>query len=63
MFYFGAMSKEAPTITQQLGRTGVLEAWARSTKRELERPAEQYDAAYMARILPWMERFSRYFAA
>jgi 1-acyl-sn-glycerol-3-phosphate acyltransferase len=63
MFYFEAMSKAAPSLTQQLGRSGLLEAWAQSTARELERPAEQYDPAFMARILPWMERFSRYFAA
>jgi 1-acyl-sn-glycerol-3-phosphate acyltransferase len=63
MFYSGAMSKAEATFTQRLGRIGVLESWARSTQRELERPAEQYDPAFMARILPWMERFSRYFAA
>src|SRR5688572_11840532 len=57
------MSKAAATLSQKLGRSGLLEAWAKSTARELERPAEQYDPAFMARILPWMERFSRYFAA
>jgi 1-acyl-sn-glycerol-3-phosphate acyltransferase len=63
MFYSGAMAKAEPTLTQRLGRIGVLESWAQSTRRELERPAEQYDPDFMARILPWMERFSRYFAA
>lgn len=63
MFYSGAMSKAEATFTQRLGRIGVLESWAQSTRRELERPAEQYDPAFMASILPWMERFSRYFAA
>ena len=45
MFYFGAMSKAVATFTQKLGRSGLLESWAKSTARELERPAEQYDAA------------------
>jgi 1-acyl-sn-glycerol-3-phosphate acyltransferase len=63
MFYFEAMSKTAATFSQKLGRSGLLEAWAKSTARELDRPAEQYDPAFMARILPWMARFSRYFAA
>jgi 1-acyl-sn-glycerol-3-phosphate acyltransferase len=63
MFYFGAMPKEDATFTQRLGRTGILESWAESTARELAQEAEQYDPAFMGRILPWMERFSRYFAA
>jgi 1-acyl-sn-glycerol-3-phosphate acyltransferase len=63
MFYFVAMPKADATISQRLGRSGLLEAWAESTAREVARPAEQYDPTFMARILPWMERFSRYFAA
>src|SRR5690349_9539923 len=75
MFYFEASpageamegsverSTEIANLVQKLGRKGVLEGWAKSTARELARPADGYDPAYMAAILPWMERFSRYFAA
>jgi 1-acyl-sn-glycerol-3-phosphate acyltransferase len=57
------LPKQVVELSQSLGRTGVLTRWAESTQRELAGEAQQYDPAFMQRIVPLMETFAKYFAA
>ncbi len=44
--------------------SALIDAWARATQREVERSHRlQLDRDFIRQLLPWMERFSRYFDA
>ncbi len=41
----------------------IIQAWADETRRQIAAPAFQRDPAFIARLLPYMELYARYFAA
>jgi 1-acyl-sn-glycerol-3-phosphate acyltransferase len=58
-----SLSNMGSALRARLGFLDLIGLWAGATEREIGADPFQRDAAFLARILPWMETLARYFDA